>query len=116
MIREGDKYYANLCHINWHLLSLRDQKSISLLMVFAINPKVITMGLKVLNVESFLEVRLHAYEARAADSNLRKFPICTDLPSHLFVSHGIVKIDISLSLNEIGIEGPNINGKYVTCN
>lgn len=70
----GDKHYTSLCNINWHLLSLSDQKSISLMMVFAIQPKPITMILKVLNVESFLKVRLHSYSA-----GLSKFPVIVQI-------------------------------------
>lgn len=95
---QGDNYYTNLCSINWHLLSLSDQKSISLLMVFAINPKSITMGLKVLNVESFLEVKNKNFIFKFISNTSEKFSsfFGSDLPGHLLVSHGFIKFHLKV--------------------
>lgn len=56
LLIEGDKHYLNLCNASWHLLSLSDQKSFSLLLVSATRPKSITMGVNVLDLESFVGV------------------------------------------------------------
>jgi hypothetical protein len=58
LVHEGDKYFANLYNISWHLLSLSDQKSMTILLVFAIKPKSITMRLKVLDLQSFVDVNI----------------------------------------------------------
>jgi hypothetical protein len=56
-----DRYFNELTRINWNLLSLEDQKSFSILLVPTINPKSITMVLKDLKLETFLEVRCEVW-------------------------------------------------------
>lgn len=53
---ENDRYYFNLCSVPWHLMTVSDQKAISLLLVFAHQPRSISMKLNVLNLEMFLRV------------------------------------------------------------
>ena len=53
---KGDQYYDEICKVSWHSMSLRDQKSISLMMSAAKKSKDISFGLMTLDLESFLEV------------------------------------------------------------
>ena len=53
---KGDDYYDEICKISWHTMSLRDQKSISLMISAATKSKDFSFGLMKLNLESFLEV------------------------------------------------------------
>lgn len=54
---EGDKYFTHLSNINWHLMSQADKKSFTILVLFSLFPKKITMFLKNLNLQTFAEVR-----------------------------------------------------------
>lgn len=93
VLLKGDKYYENLCNISWHLLSLSDQKSLSLLLVTAIRPKSITMGIKVLNLQSFLEVILfgifliHTFLIHC-------FNVSPDLQGHLLVFYAVAELEV----------------------
>ena len=53
---KGDEYFDEICKISWEIMTLRDQKSISLMISGAIKSKDISFGLMKLNLESFLEV------------------------------------------------------------
>ena len=55
---KGDEFYDEICKISWHTMSLRDQKSISLMISAARKSKDISFGLMKLNLESFLEVKI----------------------------------------------------------
>ncbi|CRK97284.1 CLUMA_CG010679, isoform A, partial [Clunio marinus] len=61
LIVAGDNYYNHLCNISWHMLSVSDQKSVLLLLVSAINPKKITAGLAVLQLQTFIEIYKSIY-------------------------------------------------------
>ena len=43
--------------MSWHLMSISDQKSMQLIMKYAVIPKQLSTGVKVLNMETFVEVR-----------------------------------------------------------
>ena len=57
LLTQGEKYEKNLCNLHWNLMSITDQKALRLLLWGAYKPKKISMGLKVLNLQTFVEVK-----------------------------------------------------------
>jgi hypothetical protein len=58
LIDYGEKYFENLYKISWHEMSLADQKSLSIILSSAIVPTQMTSGLNVLDLQSFVDVRI----------------------------------------------------------
>ena len=53
---KGEDLYQNIYFMSWRLMSIADQKSIQLVLQYAALPKQLTTGVKVLNMETFVEV------------------------------------------------------------
>jgi hypothetical protein len=56
LMKKSEKFYDDICALSWHLLSVQDQKAIKLVMNHAKYPMQLTTGIKVLNMETFVEV------------------------------------------------------------
>ena len=59
LLVKGDEFYDDICKLSWNTMSLRDQKSISIMLSFAKTSKTVSFGLMKLNLESFLEVNIN---------------------------------------------------------
>lgn len=56
VVMKGDKFYDDVCKLPWHLMSVTDQKSIQMIIGYASKPKQLSAGVKILNMETFVEV------------------------------------------------------------
>lgn len=54
---KGENFYDHICKLSWHLMSISDQKSIQIIMTYAVLPKQLSSGIKILNMETFVEVK-----------------------------------------------------------
>lgn len=61
LLVKGDEFYADICKLTWNEMSLRDQKSINIMLSFAKTSKTVSFGLMKLNLESFLEIFKNIY-------------------------------------------------------
>lgn len=90
LTNSGEKYYASLCSISWNLLHLKDQKSLSILLVHAKHPRSIKMGPYFLNLPTFVEVSRN-YKIFFIHSFFRS----VDLQSYILVLHDVGKRQMS---------------------
>jgi hypothetical protein len=57
LITKGENYYLGICKVSWHLMPVSDQKSIQMIMNFAAIPRQLSAGLKILDMETFVDVK-----------------------------------------------------------
>jgi hypothetical protein len=57
LIVKGENYYRDLCGISWHLMPISNQKSIQMIMSFSVKPRQLSAGFKILNMETFVDVK-----------------------------------------------------------
>lgn len=53
---KSEEIYKETYNLSWHLMSLSDQKSFKIILIFAKDIKTLSAGLQTLNFETFYEV------------------------------------------------------------
>lgn len=57
----GEKFFGKICKISWYLLPVPERKYLHTIMISAFKIRNITMGLKILNLNSFIEVIIQRF-------------------------------------------------------
>jgi hypothetical protein len=60
---KGDEFYENLYNISWNSLSISDQKSLQIIILYAKKPKGLAAGITTLDFGTFMEVCVYFLNA-----------------------------------------------------
>lgn len=88
---KGENLYQNIYFTSWRLMSISDQKSIQLIMQYAVLPKQLSTGMKFLNMETFVEVCLYCKMVQLFENKV----IFSDLQINLFILDAPRELKIS---------------------